>query len=608
MMEHPSDCCHKNITNVDNLLTLIKDIAKGQASELSDEATKKTCELQFKDATSLVTSSDLFDSLDKEVVKREVELRLAALETIAADGLLVKNHGIKNTYVPSSYEVLGLIFAQTNEKFRQTHLHKLLDFFYNELQVNLELNGSKLALSRSKFDFEVKTLLPLVKLEILHDLMESTTDNGRISELVSNITNFFNNPRMNQEDIYVVIKNKLGSNAFDLSSYELILMDQRNGHLGEYFQLYVDINRGGDDEKLNFFVKFLTPKAEYMKNFVKNGPSMKEDFFYLTYLPKLEEAGLGPLTEFAPRCYFSRVDDVLVLDDMSQDGFVGLTPNIKLEFDALKLAVQGLAKLHSCSIILEEILSQKEGSNVRLNEIYGPYLKEVAFQMDNEHLEMMQNTFEISILHCLSKFPEIAHQYSNEELAKNITKGFKIMLEKVKPSEKFRNVICHGDVYVSNMLFKFNDQAKCVDFKLIDFQILRYCPPTQDLLFFLYQNSLKSTLDLHLEELISDYYEVLSSCLAKYNVNINSIYTRETFDKCIEYMKSEGVFHALFYSPMQTIDPEKRERMAQSDAEMEKLFTDPLYLVNQGMEEEYYRKVMRGLCEHFIDLCDKGLL
>ncbi|XP_066141825.1 uncharacterized protein [Euwallacea fornicatus] len=607
-MERPSNSCLKNVATVDNLLTLVKDIARGQANEISDEDTKKTCELRFKDATSVATSSHFFDSLDKEVVKREVESLLAALEGIAADGFLVKNHGIKKTYVPSSYEVLGLIFAQTNEKFRQAHLHKLLDLFYNELQINLELNGSKLQLNRSRFDFEVKTLLPLVKLEILHDLIESTTDNDRISELVSNITNFFNNPRINQEDIYVVARNKLGSNSFDLNSYELIQMDQRNGHLGDYFRLHMEINRGGDDEKLTFFAKFLTPKSEFMKNFLKYGPSMKEDFFYMILLPKLEEAGLGQLIDFAPNCYFSRVDDVLVLDDMSQDGFVGLTPNIKLEFDALKLAVQGLAKFHSCSIILEEILTQKRGSDVRLNEIYEPYLKEVAFTEDLDHIPLMQTVFESCILHCLSKFTDIRGQYSDEELARKVTKGFALLLEKVKPSQKFRNVICHGDVYVANMLFKFNGQGNCLDFKLIDFQILRYCPPTQDLLFFLYQNSLKSVLDVHFEELICEYYNALSSHLAKYNVDINNIYPRETFDQCLNYMKPEGVCHALCYSPMQTLDPEMREKMIQSDAEIEKMMVEPVSLIDWGLKDEYYEKVLRGLCEHFIGLCDKGLL
>ncbi|KAH1024855.1 hypothetical protein HUJ05_004284 [Dendroctonus ponderosae] len=480
----------------------------------------------------------------------------------------------------------------------------------SELEVNLESAGSDYILKRAVFNFQVKYLLVSVKFQTLLEALQDqdAKNQKRVSELVKNLQNYFSFPKINQEDVYTVVRNKVGSNNYELVSYELIPLDAKNGHLGEYFQLKIEITRNGKSERLNLFAKLINVNHALLKDLLERGPSKKEEFFYMVLLPRMRDLGLGELLDFAPNCYLSRVDDILVLDDLTSAGFVGLTPNIKLDYSALKVATRQFAKLHACSIIMEEILSKQAGKRVTMYDLYSEYLQEVLFLPDVPDMKRSFDATIDNIEYIGSKFPEIAGKYPSEELRKKAQKGFNLALERVKPSEKVKNVICHGDVYVSNMLFNFDANNKCEAVKLIDFQLLRYCPPTQDLMFFLYQNSVKSTLDQCKAELIEEYYKVLSNSLEKFNLNIKELYPREVFEESLKLLKVQGIFHAFFYSPIQTLDPKLRESVFSDEKAFEKLKGNRFGLIDIGLELESYREVMKSLLSYVIELCDAGEL
>lgn len=587
------------LANLENLTAIIKDVAKCQAKELQKEKNgevAKSWKVTLKPTvTSLIPG--FYDDLDKDSVEEELKLIQEKVDSLVKEGVAVKNNGI-GQLVPIPYEVLELLFVHTSEEFRSKHFHELLDLYYSELQKHLGEKLQTIYPERLQFDLEVKTLLPVVKLELL----QNNDNRDHLVEVGNNLRNYFKCTRLNQEDIYEVARRKLDSADFTLLNYELIPLKESNGHLGEYFQLKIGVRHCDKDISLDLFTKFLTPKAAHLREVLKLGPSMKEDWFYFGFLQKLKDVGLSDLLEIAPKCYFSRINDVLIMDDMSKLGYVGLTPNIKLEYGALKLAVRKLAKLHAGSFILEDILSKQIGKQIQLGDLYGKYLNEVVFNKDSVSMKGMEKSFSENVLHFLGQFPDIEGQPSDEEMKIKCEKCYHLIFEKLKASKKYRNVICHGDVYVSNMLFKFDNSGECEDVKLIDFQILRYCPPAQDLTFFLYQNALKKTLDLHFADLLNEYYTSLSEYLHQNNLDINDIYPKNVFDESIEYMKSEAIVHAIIYSRMTAIDPKIREQIFLNDKEMEKSKNDPLYIITKGLEEDHYREVMKGLTQHLVDL------
>lgn len=583
------------LANLENLTAIIKDIAKCQAKELQKEKNEEVAKSWNITLNPTITSliPKFYDELDKDSVEEELKLIQEKLDALVKDGVAVKNNGI-GQLVPIPYEVLELLFVHTSEEFRSKHFHELLDLYYSELQKHLGEKLNDIYPERLQFDLEVKTLLPVVKLEVLQK-------NSHLVEVGNNLKNYFKCTRLNQEDIYEVVRRKLDSSSdFTLLDYDLIPLDESNGHLGEYFQLKIAVRHCDKDISIDLFTKFLTPKAAHLREVLKLGPSMKEDWFYFGFLQKLSDVGLSDLLEIAPKCYFSRINDVLIMDDLSKVGYVGLTPNIKLEYGALKLAVRKLAKLHAGTFILEDVLSKQMGKEIRLGDVYGKYLKEVVFNRDSPAMKGMEQSVTNNVLHLLGQFPDI--KSSDEEMKSKCSKCYDLLFEKLGASKKYRNVICHGDAYVSNMLFKFDNSGECEDVKLIDFQILRYCPPAQDLTFFLYQNSLKKTLDLHFTELINEYYTFLSEYLHENNLDINDIYPRNVFDESIEYMKSEAIMQAIIYSRTTAIDPKIRKEILLNDEEMAKSNKDPLYVINKGLKEDHYREVMKGLTQQLVDL------
>lgn len=588
----------QGIDNEENISKFIKDTVNSQVKELQ---TKKRAAKSSKSWNFILDTSKLpplvLDGLNEASVAEEVKLLQQAVETLISDGVVVTNQET-GELVPPSYEVLTFIFRWTSEEFRLKNFHKLIDLYYNELKKNVQSQLTDIYPQKLAFELEVKILLPVVKLEIV---LQKEASGSLISEVGSNLRRFFLCPRLNQEDIYVAVRNKVGCPEFRLENYQLIPLDENNGHLGEYFKLNVDVTQQGKQINLKLFAKFLTPKAEHMKEVLKQGPSMKEDWFYFGYLPKLREIGLSDLLSFAPNCYFSRINDVIILDDLSTVGYTALTPNTKLEYNALIMGVRELAKLHSSSLILEEVLSKSAGKDVRLSDIYGEYLQEVIFLPDATFMKDLDGMVVNYIMYFISAF-SYANGHSTEKLKEKADSFYNSIFEKVKQSNKYRNVLCHGDAYVSNMLFKFNSQTDCEDVKLIDFQILRYCPPTLELLFLLIQNTTKENLDRHFNSLVDEYYRTVSETLQKHDIDINEIYPRETFDECLLHMKAEAIMQAFFYSPFQSLDPKLREKITTDDDEMEKMKTDHLYLIKKGMQDDYYANIMRGLTQQFIDL------
>lgn len=575
---------------VNELTSLIKNIAQCNASDVKSSKKQQKWDYKLDKITPIVIKNINADDVDNGLTFLK-----QSLEVVANEGYFVTSQESGLT-LPFGYEVLKVIFAKSDEKFRQVHFERLTNFYYKEVAEKL---GNYPYATKDQFDRQIKAVLPLAKLETLSE------NHHQSSDLLLNLQNFFHSPRLNQEDIYIVIKNKISSNNFDLKSYELVPLKQRNGHLGDYYQLNICYNHEDQTETIVLFAKFLTAKVELIRDFLKLGPSMKEEFFYVTYLRQLKEIGLTELVDFAPNCYFSRVDDVIILDDLSTFGLVALTPDIKLDYNTLCVVLRSLAKMHACSIILEERLSQKEGQIVRLDEKYGQYMKEIFFVPESQHIKKGPTDF---LQYFFNKFPDFAGQHSIDTLIEKAKKGWDLCYEKVKKSSKFRNVICHGDVYVSNMLFKFDENKVCQAVTLVDFQILRYCPPTQDLLFFLYQNTFKKTLDEHFSDLIETYYTALTDCLEKYNLDIKSVYPREDFEESVNYMKLEGIFQAMFYSRFQTINPKLREKIVQDEEEMQRMKSDGFYLISKSLEEDHYRKVMEGLVSHFLELCNNGEL
>lgn len=150
-----------------------------------------------------------------------------------------------------------------------------------------------------------------------------------------------------------------------------------------------------------------------------------------------------------PECLYAKTDkgnEIIILEDMNVKGFImdnKLAHYENLTFDQVNAVVGGLAKLHALSFVLE----QQDINFTKIKENF----KDLLFQYDFLNKSKLRHYFSESF--------DISWNLINDGEAKNKLAKLKphileLLQDFVKPSKT--NVLCHGDCWINNMLFKYD--------------------------------------------------------------------------------------------------------------------------------------------------------
>lgn len=179
---------------------------------------------------------------------------------------------------------------------------------------------------------------------------------------------------------------------------------------------------------------------------------------------------------------------------------------------------------------------------------------------------------------------------------------YNIMNNHVKNSDDKWKVICHGDLWINNLMFHYhNEKVKHV--KLVDLQTIRYSNLTCDILMLLYSSTEGSMRRKHMDDLIQVYRESLINNLREY---LEKNYRDElaTFEKdfTIESIKEEmavrslyGLGTSLWVMPAVTfvsLSPDLMNALRDQEA------SDDMMMQYQPME---YHKRVKEIVEDFYD-------
>ncbi|KAJ8916043.1 hypothetical protein NQ315_010911 [Exocentrus adspersus] len=420
-------------------------------------------------------------------------------------------------------------------------------------------------------------------------------------------------PKINIEDCFKIAKEVVGID-YNFLSYELVEANGLLGALGQYYKLKLTINKAGDDVVLNLFAKFMIdfPKDAFPRGedafprvgdaFPKDGPptlSLQEEFVYTVFVPELKNIGLGNICDFLPRCYFMRSSDVMVFEDLTYSDYEAVNSEEPYSYEMLLLVVKKLAKMHACSLLYEEITSKGSGETTKINVQFSKYVMGFSQAVDTKFKDTIHYcNVNTTVNYIYNQFPDVAKEITMEEFRERSRNIFDSVLDKMKTSGKYRNVICHGDLWGGNMLFKFKD-TRPVDCFLVDYQMIKYCPPAQDLMAFLYIN----TRTNYLSKLINDYYTEMSTIFKRYSFDLSTVYPYEVFMDSCEYMKSYAVWQAAAYYPS-SLDRKKVQDLLGSVEETVQFFAvDKTEVLKVLMKHDWIRSRFREIVEHLYDLC-----
>lgn len=192
---------------------------------------------------------------------------------------------------------------------------------------------------------------------------------------------------------------------------------------------------------------------------------------------------------WSPKCYYNQ-HELLILEDILPLNYQHL-PERQYFTDAhLEQALRCLARFH-CSSILHELRTNGAGS---IQSDHGDYLEEKVFHRNNPwYVVGMEAIISLAAqrITASANSPKWAVKFNAEKLREELLFVVPDLIE--RPSRRYRNVLCHRDIWNNNVMFQYgvNDPTHCeppTHAILIDYQICRYMPPAFDLLQLLHLN------------------------------------------------------------------------------------------------------------------------
>ncbi|XP_071450056.1 uncharacterized protein [Hetaerina americana] len=287
------------------------------------------------------------------------------------------------------------------------------------------------------------------------------------------------------------------------------------GFLGIHMRIEATVLVNGSEErKVSLFAK-RPPATDSHSAFVAScGLFRREATMYTSFAPRLKAALPPGVALPVADCYFARGEDsredLIVMEDLRGGGYKMDDKKIPMDLARCRVVLDALARLHGASVLMERSAGPlyEKGEFQRIEEAV------FVDDMSNPSCRWSRSSAETFASVASHVWP---HRFGDEaakaKLFEAAWMGWKEIFRAVRPSERYLNVLCHGDTWANNIMFREGSGGN-VEVVLVDFQQYRYAPPVMDILFFLHSTTRREFRDRHLEDLLQYYREALSSVVS----------------------------------------------------------------------------------------------
>ncbi|KAJ8676343.1 hypothetical protein QAD02_012130 [Eretmocerus hayati] len=303
------------------------------------------------------------------------------------------------------------------------------------------------------------------------------------------------------------------------------LSKQWGGMMGAHFSLSAKVSQSSlkttetinNTSELKFFAKTPPPESSSSKDLVDDRLNPEEVHFFQKVYPRMKGT-----QKWSPRCHFAS-NQLLIFEDLRLKDFAIRTSGL---FDeaSLKAAVETLASFHASSIVLQAEIGSGNGT-MRLDEAYpGAFQEKIFYEGHGKCARANRVGFKT--------LEKLARYFGLD--ASLVPKILCRLCETVRPREGQCNVICHGDLWRSNIMFA-DGSSNFPSCLLVDYQMLRYASPALDLAMLLYvhtEPNLPSSVSLR-NAMLVHYEKCLHDVLAGFGVeDFFSEDVVKDFDRC----------------------------------------------------------------------------
>lgn len=354
-------------------------------------------------------------------------------------------------------------------------------------------------------------------------------------------------PIVNLEDCYLIIRKCVSVATFDVVNFKVRPFEDKER---EYHKpdsvLEISVKISKNISRFRFFLKRFSSKSPPLKELFNSiKASEREIFFYNNLLPDLTKQLENFKTDFIPQFLLGKANDIIILEDMSLRSYVvakKANPHLLDRFH-ISVALKALARLHASTLCYEEVKATRlftEDNIISQDPLWRKEEGHLGYKVIQSGINGTKKL--LAELQQLEKL--------DQSLLQKIDALVDNCLELSKPQVKYRNVLCHGNIYSKNLLFKY-ERSVPVECALINFEFCRYFPPAFDVLTLIFYTTSKLFRQHYFTYLVQYYYDSLRNELTKQTLDINEVLPLVSFQESINYLmplvKLKTVLHLQEY-------------------------------------------------------------
>ncbi|XP_053606509.1 uncharacterized protein LOC128672978 [Plodia interpunctella] len=325
--------------------------------------------------------------------------------------------------------------------------------------------------------------------------------------------------------------------------------------LAKLFEININGKTKEGNKNMDIFVKQIL-SDQMLTMFSITDAYIKEVFAYSELLKIYDKLQIEAKIPYEERfkfvkCYEETDREFIILEDISKKGFTTPDRLKPISLDFAKLSIEQIAKFHALSFVLEKKHPDYFNRKVKCQKH--------CFTFDEEWNKFIDN------------FCRISMKSLDHEMKKKVENIIPKILEKYPDYHLNTNTLCclcHGDFRSNNVMMKMNDDL-VEEVMLLDFQIIEYSCPLNDLFYFIFSTTDQQFRKDHLEDLKNLYHDTLGDFLMYFDMDVNDYFPRKTFDRLYKERLDFGLLTAVWFLPIVLADHDDApDFSSQSAAEM----------------------------------------
>uniref|UniRef100_A0A182JJY9 CHK domain-containing protein n=1 Tax=Anopheles atroparvus TaxID=41427 RepID=A0A182JJY9_ANOAO len=319
----------------------------------------------------------------------------------------------------------------------------------------------------------------------------------------------------------------------------------------------------------------------------------KEMDVYQFVVPELKRMmkSVGERSELYPSALaVDRKHEVILFKDLAQDGYRMADRTKGMDMAHLKMAITMMAKLHAGSMKLREqdptiFEHYRTGMITRETEAFHP---------------MFVLIYDALVDEVAGWGPEWGTYHRKLEILRPNFVEYGLRVFDNDPDAEDLCVFVHGDLWVNNLLYKYDTQGTPCDAVLLDFQYCCYGTPMIDFCYLYYTSARDDIRQSCLDELLQYYYYALVGCARDLQYH-GKIPTLHQFLQQAMRKMFYGVYSSFIALPVQMNDKTENAdfEALMGDDERAQIYKRTI------VSNVKYRKIIQGLLPQFDR---KGLL